>query len=114
MVTYKDMESEDYSLYQSLVYMLNNPVIDLGYEVSTVKYFSSYPSHLRGYVSIFFQITFSIDVEKFGETKTVDLKENGRNIPVTDENKMEYVQLVCQQKLTGSIREQVRSMLYLI
>ena len=48
MVTYKDMESEDYSLYQSLVYMLNNPVIDLGYEVSTVKYFSSYPSHLQG------------------------------------------------------------------
>ena len=47
-------------------------------------------------------------MEKFGETKTVDLKENGRNIPVTDENKMEYVQLVCQQKLTGSIREQVR------
>jgi len=34
MVTYKDMESEDYSLYQSLVYMLNNPVTDLGYEVS--------------------------------------------------------------------------------
>ena len=34
MVTYKDMESEDYSLYQSLVYMLNNPVADLGYEVS--------------------------------------------------------------------------------
>ena len=34
MVTYKDMESEDYSLYQSLVYMLNNPVSDLGYEVS--------------------------------------------------------------------------------
>ena len=33
MVTYKDMESEDYSLYQSLVYMLNNPVTDLGYEV---------------------------------------------------------------------------------
>ena len=39
MVTYKDMESEDYSLYQSLVYMLNNPVTDLGYEVSAIKSF---------------------------------------------------------------------------
>ena len=38
MVTYKDMESEDYSLYQSLVYMLNNPVADLGYEVCTLKW----------------------------------------------------------------------------
>lgn len=37
MVTYKDMESEDYSLYQSLVYMLNNPVADLGYEVCTLN-----------------------------------------------------------------------------
>ena len=101
MVTYKDMESEDYSLYQSLVYMLNNPVSDLGYEVSTNNFSISFS------ILPVIQITFSIDVEKFGETKTVDLKENGRNIPVTDENKMEYVQLVCQQKLTGSIREQV-------
>ena len=104
MVTYKDMESEDYSLYQSLVYMLNNPVTDLGYEVSAIKSFQIFVDTLTSII----QITFSIDVEKFGETKTVDLKENGRNIPVTDENKMEYVQLVCQQKLTGSIREQVR------
>ena len=53
------------------------------------------------------QITFSIDVENFGVTKTCDLKENGRNIAVTDQNKLEYVQLVCQTKLTESIKEQV-------
>ena len=53
------------------------------------------------------QINFSIDTEKFGETRTIDLKPNGRNIPVTDENKLEYVHLVCHQKLTGSVREQV-------
>ena len=41
MVTYKDMESEDYSLYQSLVYMLNNPVSDLGYEVSAFSTFDN-------------------------------------------------------------------------
>ena len=108
MVTYKDMESEDYSLYQSLVYMLNNPVTDLGYEVSAIKSFQKLDCIFVDALTSIIQITFSIDVEKFGETKTVDLKENGRNIPVTDENKMEYVQLVCQQKLTGSIREQVR------
>ena len=36
------------------------------------------------------------------------MKENGRNIQVTDDNKLEYVQLVCQEKLTESIKEQVR------
>lgn len=30
------------------------------------------------------------------------LKENGSSIPVTDENKEEYVKLVCQMKMTGS------------
>ena len=58
---------------------------------------------LKNYI----KINFSIDTEKFGETRTVDLKPNGRNIPVTDENKLEYVHLVCHQKLTGSVREQV-------
>ena len=50
-----------------------------------------------------------IDVENFGVTQTLDLKENGRNIAVTDENKLKYVQLVCQVKLTESIKEQVKS-----
>merc|ERR1711973_243896 len=83
-VTYKDMEAEDMELYKSLCFLLSHPVADLGYEIN-----------------------FSIDTEKFGETRTVDLKPNGRNIPVTDENKLEYVHLVCHQKLTGSVREQV-------
>ena len=30
-----------------------------------------------------------------------DLKPNGANIIVTEENKKEYVHLVCQMKMTG-------------
>lgn len=30
-----------------------------------------------------------------------DLKPNGANILVTEENKKEYVHLVCQMKMTG-------------
>ena len=67
----------------------------------------------NGGIQFNFQITFSIDVENFGVTQTLDLKENGRNIAVTDENKLEYVQLVCQVKLTESIKEQVRHYLWL-
>lgn len=37
-------------------------------------------------------ITFSTEDERFGETVTVDLKPNGRNIEVTDENKKEYIE----------------------
>lgn len=37
-------------------------------------------------------ITFSTEDERFGETVTVDLKPNGRNIEVTNENKKEYIE----------------------
>ena len=40
-----------------------------------------------------------------------DLKENGRGIAVTEENKREYVHLVCQMKMTGSIRAQIKAFL---
>jgi E3 ubiquitin-protein ligase NEDD4 len=38
--------------------------------------------------------TFSLEDERFGEIITVDLKENGRDIPVTEENKREYIEYV--------------------
>jgi len=43
--------------------------------------------------------------------ETKDLKPNGTNIPVTESNKREYVQLACQMKMTGSIRSQIKSFL---
>ena len=42
-------------------------------------------------------LTFSLEVQEFGVTKVIDLKPNGRNIVVTEENKQEYVRLVCQE-----------------
>ena len=38
------------------------------------------------------ELTFSTDDERFGATVTIDLKPNGRNIPVTNENKKEYIE----------------------
>lgn len=37
-------------------------------------------------------LTFSVDDDRFGEMVTVDLKEGGRDIEVTEENKKEYVE----------------------
>ena len=50
-------------------------------------------------------------VPVFGMNEIHDLKANGRNIPVTEENKREYVKLVCQEKMIGSIRQQIDTFL---
>lgn len=53
-------------------------------------------------------LTFSIMMENGQE---VDLKENGRNIDVTDANKEEYLQLVLQHRMLASISEQLQELL---
>ena len=82
-VSIKDMETLDLDYYKSLLWMLENDIADIITE------------------------TFSIETEAFGDTQIVDLIENGRNIPVTEENKQEYVQLVVEYRLTGSVKEQL-------
>lgn len=52
-----------------------------------------------------------LQIEEFGVSEIRDLKPNGRNIPVTEDNKKEYVKLICQEKMTGSIRKQIESFL---
>jgi E3 ubiquitin-protein ligase NEDD4 len=37
-------------------------------------------------------LTFSTEDDRFGEVVTVDLKPDGQNIAVTNENKKEYVE----------------------
>ncbi|XP_018576077.1 E3 ubiquitin-protein ligase HUWE1 isoform X3 [Anoplophora glabripennis] len=87
-VKYTDMESEDYSFYRGLVYLMENNINHLGLD-----------------------LTFSTEISEFGVTETRDLIPNGRHIPVTEENKMEYVRLVCQMKMTGAIKQQLNSFL---
>jgi E3 ubiquitin-protein ligase HUWE1 len=54
-------------------------------------------------------LMFSVETDEWGVTKVVDLKEGGRHLPVTDENKREYVDLVVKHRLTDSIQEQVQA-----
>ncbi|TAQ88206.1 hypothetical protein B7494_g3474 [Chlorociboria aeruginascens] len=82
-VSVKDMESLDPDYYKSLVWMLENDITDIITE------------------------TFSVDNDKFGVVETIDFKPNGRNIVVTEENKHEYVRLMVEWKLTGSVKEQL-------
>ncbi|KAI0506581.1 hypothetical protein F5B22DRAFT_442079 [Xylaria bambusicola] len=86
-VSVKDMESFDPEYYKSLSWMLNNDITDIITE------------------------TFSVEDDEFGVTKVSDLCENGRNIPVTEENKHDYVRLVVEHKLLSSVKEQMENFL---
>jgi len=87
-VKYTDMESEDYTFYKSLAFLVDHKLEDLGYE-----------------------LMFSTEIREFGVTETRDLIPNGRNIAVSEENKIEYVRRVCQMKMTGAVRKQLSSFL---
>ncbi|CCH62217.1 hypothetical protein TBLA_0G02790 [Henningerozyma blattae CBS 6284] len=84
-VVLQDMEGVDNEVYNSLKWILDNSIEGI------------------------LDLTFSADDERFGEVITVDLKENGRNIEVTDENKKEYIELFTQWKIVDRVQEQLKA-----
>ncbi|KAL9060620.1 MAG: hypothetical protein Q9162_000571 [Coniocarpon cinnabarinum] len=86
-VSIKDMETVDLDYSKNMEWMLSNDITDIITE------------------------TFSTTVDKFGDEEVVDLIPNGRNIPVTEENKEEYVRKVIEYRLTGSVNEQLEHFL---
>ncbi|CAH1120985.1 unnamed protein product [Ceutorhynchus assimilis] len=87
-VKYTDMESEDYTFYRGLIYLMENNIKNLGLD-----------------------LMFSTEISEFGVTETRDLIPDGRHIPVLEENKMDYIRLVCQMKMTGEIKQQLTAFL---
>ncbi|KAL1964283.1 hypothetical protein VTN77DRAFT_7103 [Rasamsonia byssochlamydoides] len=81
-VTLQDMEGVDEDFHRNLTWTLENDI--------------------EGVV----ELTFSVDDEKFGERQTIDLIPDGRNIPVTNENKHKYVELVTEWKIQKRVEEQ--------
>lgn len=41
-----------------------------------------------------FCLTFSVEMDFFGDLRTIGLKPGGEDIPVTEENRHEYVELM--------------------
>ena len=56
-------------------------------------------------------LDFTMELEEFGVTDTREPKPGGSDIPVTNSNKKEYVRLISQMKMTGSIRSQIKAFL---
>ncbi|XP_062554310.1 E3 ubiquitin-protein ligase Nedd-4-like isoform X4 [Armigeres subalbatus] len=82
----KDMESVDTEYYNSLLYIKEND-----------------PSELM--------LTFSVDEESFGTTSQRDLKPNGANIEVTNDNKDEYIKLVIEWRFVARVKSQMQAFL---
>ncbi|KAK4685808.1 hypothetical protein P7C73_g4335, partial [Tremellales sp. Uapishka_1] len=80
-----DLNSLDKDLYKGLIILKNYPK----------------PEDLS--------LNFTVSKEEFGVAKSVDLVPGGSDIPVTAENRHEYIQLVCKYKLDRQIAAQSRA-----
>ncbi|KAF9114580.1 hypothetical protein BGX27_010463 [Mortierella sp. AM989] len=85
-VTLADLESVDADVYRNLNWLLDD---ETGAET--------------------LDTTFSTNDERFGEIVTIDLKENGSEITVTEENKKEYVDLMTEWRITRRVEEQFKA-----
>uniref|UniRef100_A0A7N6BA95 E3 ubiquitin-protein ligase n=1 Tax=Anabas testudineus TaxID=64144 RepID=A0A7N6BA95_ANATE len=82
----KDLESIDPEFYNSLIWIKDNNIEECGLEMF-----------------------FSVDKEILGEVTTHELKPDGGNIQVTEENKEEYVRLVAEWRLSRGVEEQTQA-----
>ena len=85
-LSWKDMEEEDYEFYKNLQWLLDNDVTDL-------------------------DLTFCYEHEYFGNIELKDLIPNGSKIPVTEDNKAEYVQRRCYTRMATTVEKQIQSFL---
>ncbi|KAG8213892.1 hypothetical protein J3R82DRAFT_10637 [Butyriboletus roseoflavus] len=84
-VDYRDVEWVDPEYYNSLCWILEND-----------------PTLL--------ELTFSVEADEFGRNRIFPLKPGGESIPVTQENKREFVQLSANFRLYSSISEQIENL----
>lgn len=82
---YHDLEAMDPSLYKNLRWILDNDVND-----------------------VIFQ-NFEAETMEFGKKTVLELKPGGSNIPVTNENKEEYINLYSKMLMTTAIKEQLNA-----
>ncbi|XP_075697265.1 E3 ubiquitin-protein ligase NEDD4-like isoform X4 [Rhinoderma darwinii] len=85
-ITLKDMESVDSEYYNSLKWILENDPTEL-------------------------DLRFCIDEDNFGQTYQVDLKPNGSEMVLTNENKREYIDLVIQWRFVNRVQKQMNAFL---
>lgn len=76
----------DQQLFQSLTWMSENDITD-----------------------VIDHLDFTAQHESFGTLETTELVSGGADIPVTEANKHEYIQLLCQHRLRGRVEQQLEA-----
>uniref|UniRef100_G3NLP4 E3 ubiquitin-protein ligase n=1 Tax=Gasterosteus aculeatus aculeatus TaxID=481459 RepID=G3NLP4_GASAC len=82
----KDLESIDPEFYNSLMWIKDNNIEECGLE-----------------------LFFSVDKEILGEVSTHELKPDGGELQVTEENKEEYIRLVAEWRMSRGVEEQTQA-----
>eukprot|EP00599_Poterioochromonas_sp_BG-1_P017458 CAMPEP_0173167414 /NCGR_PEP_ID=MMETSP1105-20130129/22646_1 /TAXON_ID=2985 /ORGANISM="Ochromonas sp., Strain BG-1" /LENGTH=3503 /DNA_ID=CAMNT_0014088945 /DNA_START=675 /DNA_END=11186 /DNA_ORIENTATION=+ len=87
-VNVNDLEPIEPDYYKSLIQILETPLDYLGLELA-----------------------FSAETNEFGKISIVDLIPGGQEIPVTEDNKHEYVRLIAYHRMTSAIKKQIDAFL---
>ncbi|XP_061833726.1 NEDD4-like E3 ubiquitin-protein ligase WWP2 isoform X3 [Nerophis lumbriciformis] len=86
--TLKDLESIDPEFYNSIIWVKENSLEECGVE-----------------------LYFAQDMELLGKVSTHQLKDDGENILVSEENKEEYISLLTDWRFTRGVEEQTKAFL---
>ncbi|XP_069554105.1 NEDD4-like E3 ubiquitin-protein ligase WWP1 [Brachyistius frenatus] len=84
----KDLESIDPEFYNSLIWIRDNNIEECGLEMF-----------------------FSVDMEILGKITSHDLKPDGTNVLVTEENKEEYISLMAEWRFSRGVEGQTKAFL---
>uniref|UniRef100_A0A0N4ZTZ5 E3 ubiquitin-protein ligase n=1 Tax=Parastrongyloides trichosuri TaxID=131310 RepID=A0A0N4ZTZ5_PARTI len=85
-ITINDLESVDAEYYNSLMWIKDNNIDECDME-----------------------LYFVVDYELLGEIKTYELKEGGKDIPVNESNKEEYLELIVEWRFNRGIEPQSKA-----
>ncbi|CAH1994341.1 unnamed protein product [Acanthoscelides obtectus] len=88
-VALSDLESLDHEFHQSLRWIREHDV-----------------SAVQGEL----ELTFAVTEEVFGQVTERELKPGGRNVPVTEKNKKEYLERIVRWRLERGVAEQTESL----
>jgi hypothetical protein len=84
--TLGDLETLDPEYCQSLMWIKDNDITDV------------------------LDLTFSVTEDKFGQIVEHDLRDNGRNIAVTEKNKLEYIQRLVKWRVERGVQSQTEAL----
>ena len=85
-ISLRDLEDTDQELYRSFIWILNNDVDPL-------------------------EMTFTADYDNLGKHMLIEIKPDGANIAVNNENKKEYIQQMIRHRLVTSTERQTAAFL---